>query len=142
MIEIGGAPRFGGGDGFAERGDDFGRAQRELGKLVLAQRRRELRRRRIEVNDAAGAVEQHRRIRHAGNDGADRRVFDRIGPADIFTQRDGIVQSPRHQGGGGDADKDRGGADRRQFAERDDDSERQAGGEQDNGRMPQPVRPR
>ena len=109
MIEIGRAAGFRGRDRFAERGDDFGRAQGELGQLVLAQRRRELCRRGIEVNDAAGAVEQHRRIRHAGNHRADSGGFDRIDPADIFTRRHRVVQPPRHQRGRGDADKDRGG---------------------------------
>ena len=34
VVEIGRAPRFGGRDRLAQRGDDFGRAQRELGELV------------------------------------------------------------------------------------------------------------
>ena len=143
VIEIGGAPGFRGGDGLAQRGDDLGRAQRELGEFVLAQRRRELRRRRVEVNDAAGAVEQHRGIRHAGDDGADRGGFDRAcDAADIFAGRGDVVQPPRHQRGGGDAGENRAGAEQRQFAEHDQHGEREAGGEQDDGRMPQPVRPR
>ena len=84
VIEIGRAPAFGGGDGFAKRGDDFGRAQCELGQFVLAQRRRELRGGGIEVNDAPRAVEQHRRVRHAGNQGADGGAFDRIDPTDVL----------------------------------------------------------
>ncbi len=143
VIEIGGAPGFRGGDGFAQRGDDLGRAQRELGEFVLAQRRRELRRSGVEVNDAAGAIEQHRGIRHAGNDGADGGGFDRAGDAaDVLAGGGDIVQAPRHQRGGGDADEDRAGAQQRQFAERDQHGERNAGREQDDGRMPQPVRPR
>ena len=56
MIEIVGAPAFGGRDGFAKRGDDLRRAQRELGELVLAQRRRKLRRRGIEVSGSPSAT--------------------------------------------------------------------------------------
>ena len=68
MIEIGGAPGFRGRDRLAQRGDDFGRAQRELGELVLAQRRRELRRSGIEVNHAAGPVEQASEIQFAAGE--------------------------------------------------------------------------
>ncbi len=70
------------------------------------------------MDDAAGSVEQHRRIRHAGHDRTDGRGFDRIDPADILARGDGVMQPPRHQGRGGDADENRGGANRRQFAER------------------------
>src|SRR5919108_598282 len=77
LSEIVGAARLAGRDRLAQRGDDLRRAQRELGEFVLAQRWRELGRRRIEMNDAAGAVEQHGRVRHAGNDRADGSRFNR-----------------------------------------------------------------
>ena len=50
--------------------------------------------------------------------------------------------APGHQGGRGDANKHRRRPQRRQFAERDQHSQREAGGKQDNGRVPQPIRPR
>ncbi len=72
VIQIGGAARLS-EVAIASRkcGDDLGRAQRELREFVLAQRRRKLGCRGIEVQDAAGAVEQHGGIRHAGDHGAD-----------------------------------------------------------------------
>ena len=141
VVEIGGAPRFRARDRLAQRGDDFGRAQRELGELVLAQRRRQLRRGGIEVKHAAGAVEQHRGIGHAGDDGADRGGLDRIDAADVLARGRGIMQPPRHQGCGGDAKEHRAGAHRREFAERNQYGQRQPRGKQDDRRMPQPVRP-
>ena len=61
--------------------------------------------------------------------------------ADVFTGSWAVVQSPWHQRGGGDAGKDRDGAERRQFAEYDKHGERRSGREQDDCRMPQPVGP-
>ncbi len=142
VIQIGRAPDFRGRDGFAQRGDDLGRAQCELRQLVLAQCRRELRRRSVEMEDAAGAVEQHGGIRHSGDHRGDRRGLDRIDRADVVARRRDIVQSPRHQRGRTDADERRGGADRRQIAEHDEHGQGETGGQQDDGRMPQPVRPR
>jgi hypothetical protein len=52
------------------------------------------------------------------------------------------VQPPRHQRGSRDAEENRGGANRREFAEGDQHGKRHRRGKQDNGRMPQPVRPR
>ena len=142
VIEIGRAPRFRGRDGFAQRGDDLGRAQRELGEFVLAQRRRELGCRGIEVDDAAGAVEQHRGIRHAGDDGADRRGLDRVDAADIFAR--GATSCNRHGTSAAAAMQTKTAAARTSDNSPNATStaKRQTGGEQDDGRMPQPVRPR
>ncbi|OIQ66046.1 hypothetical protein GALL_523890 [mine drainage metagenome] len=112
VVEIGRATGFRGRNGFAERGDDLGRTQGELGELILAQCRRQLCRGGIEVNDTAGTVQQYRRIRHAGDDGVDCRGFDRADTADIFTRRRDIVQPPRNQRGRGNAGKNGGGAHR------------------------------
>ena len=106
MVQIGGPPLFGGGDRLAQRGDDLRRAQRELGQFVPAQRRRELGGRGIEMEDAAGAVEQHRRIRHAGDDRGHRRALDRIDVTRLLPGGGGIMQAPGDQRGSCDAEKD------------------------------------
>ncbi len=93
------------------------------------------------MDDAAGPVQQHRGVRHPGDDGADGGGLDRIDAADVFARCGGVVQPPRHQRGGSDAEKNDNGPDRRQFAENDHHEERKGGREQDDRRMPQPIRP-
>ena len=108
----------------------------------LRKRRRKLGRRGVEMDDAAGAIEQHGRIRHAGNDGTDGGGLDRIDGADVVTGGHHMMQPPRHQRGGGDADEHGDGARRREIGQHHQRAQRKPGGEQDDGRMPQPVRPR
>jgi hypothetical protein len=141
MIEIGRPPRFRGCNCLTQRGDNLGRAQRELGKFILAQGGRELGRCRIEVDDAAGPVEQDRGIRHSGDHRADRRTFDRIDAAHVFARGHGMVQPPRHQRRCRDAGKDRERTGQRQFAEGNESRQRKAGNQQDDRGMPQAVRP-
>ncbi|MGY3405088.1 hypothetical protein ACVWZV_001201 [Bradyrhizobium sp. GM5.1] len=107
MVEIGRAPRLGGRDRLAQRRDDLGRAQRELGELIPAQCRRELGGCGVEMDDAAGAVEQHRGIGHAGDHCGDRRALDRVDAAGLFARGGGIVQAPRDQRCGRDAEEHR-----------------------------------
>ena len=59
----------------------------------------------------------------------------------LIARRNHIVQAPRHQRRAGDADKNNGGAGRRNFAKQYQGGQREPGCQQDNGRMPQPVRP-
>ena len=142
VVEIGGAARLGGGDGFAQSGDDLGRAQRELCKLIAAQRRCQLPGRGIEMQHAPGAIEQHGRIGHAGDDGAHRRRFHRIDAQYLFARGGLVVQPPRHQRRAGDADEGNHRALHRQLAEQHEGHERQPGHQQDDRGMPQPVWPR
>ncbi len=62
--------------------------------------------------------------------------FNRVDAADVFTGGRDMMQSPRHQCRRADADKNRGGAQQRQFTEGDKNGQRQARGKQDQGRMP------
>ena len=142
LVEIGRPARLAGRDRLAQRGDDFGRPQCKLRQLVLAQRGRKLGDGGVEMNDAAGAIEQHRRIRHAGHHGADGRGLDWIDGADVFTGGDRIVQPPRHQGRGCDADEHRDSECQREIGRYHQRAKRKPRGDQDDRRMPQPVRPR
>jgi hypothetical protein len=93
------------------------------------------------VDHAAGAIEQHGGIGHSGNDGADCRGFNRVDAENFIAGGDRIVQSPRHQGCASDADKNNRGDGRRDFAEQHQCRQREPSRQQDDGRMPQPVRP-
>ena len=116
--------------------------QRELGEFVATQRRRQLRRRRIEMDHPSGAIQQHRRVGHTGNDRAHRRGLNRIDAESFVARGGGVMQSPGHQGSPGDAGERKHSAHQPQFAEQHQSGQREAGREQNDRRMSQPVRPR
>ena len=93
------------------------------------------------MEDAAGAVEQHGRIRHAGDDGADGCRLDRTDGADVLA---GATASCSRHGTSAAAAMQMKTATARasEIGQQHQRAKREAGGEQDDGRMPQPVRPR
>ena len=129
------------GDNFTSAGAASVEVKRKLRQLVDPQRRHQLRRRAVEMLHPAGAIEQHRRVRHAGHHRAHHRQLHRIDAELLLACGNGFTQPPGHQRGGDDAQKAHYRASRRQAGKQPQRGEHERRGQQNDRGIAQPVGP-